>query len=96
MPGFELTGDAKAYWDALVSAKVISLVGIVEVVSGLALIFNKWGSLMSVILMSVPVNAVLFHATLDPGNIAPALVFLTLNIIALVGYKDNYAEMLRG
>lgn len=96
IPPFELAGDAQAYFGALISAKVLPLVGIVEIVAGLALIFNKWGALMSIILMSVSVNAVLFHITLDPGNIVPAIVLLVLNIIALVGYKASYTSLLKG
>tara|TARA_R110000772_G_scaffold89095_2_gene184845 strand:+ start:1120 stop:1494 length:375 start_codon:yes stop_codon:yes gene_type:complete len=85
-----MSADAGAYFGALTSAKVITLVAVVEVLAGLALLINKFGALMSVILMSVSVNAVLFHATLDPGNIAPAVVLLVLNIIVLYGYKDKF------
>ncbi|GMN10955.1 hypothetical protein MTsPCn9_27330 [Croceitalea sp. MTPC9] len=96
LPAFELTGDPLEYFSALSKSQTLNLVGVVEVVAGLALIFNKWGALMAVILMSISVNAVLFHATLDPANIGPAIGLLLLNIIALVGYKDKYADMLRG
>ncbi|MEX0290305.1 MAG: DoxX family membrane protein [Flavobacteriaceae bacterium] len=90
------TGDAGAYFGALMNSKTLILVALVEIVAGLALIFNKFGALMALILMSVSVNAVLFHATLDPGNIAGALVLLVLNIIVLFGYKDKYSELLNG
>lgn len=96
LPPPEMSGEAGAYFGALVSAKVVPhLVGIVEVAAGLALIFNKWGALMAVILMSVSVNAVLFHATLAPEGIGPALGLLLLNILALVVYKDRYSDILR-
>ena len=85
---------AGAYFGALMSAKVISLVAIVEIAAGLALIFNKYGALLAIILMSVSVNIVLFHATLDPENIAPGIVLLVLNIVALYGYKDKYKNLL--
>jgi len=92
----EMSADAGAYFGALVSTKTLMLVAIVEVVSGLALILNKYGALMSVILMSISVNAVLFHLTLDPGGIGGAAVLLVLNIIVLYGYKDNYKDLLKG
>lgn len=88
------TGDAGAYFAALSSAKVIALVGIVEIVAGLGLIFNKYGALLSLILMSISVNALLFHLTLDPANIAGAVVLLVLNIIALYNYRDSYKALL--
>ncbi len=84
------TGDAASYFEALMSSKTLMLVAIVEIAAGLALIFNKFGALMAVILMSVSINAVLFHATLDPANILGALVLLILNIIVLYSYKDKY------
>ena len=67
---------------------------IVEIVAGLALITNKFGALLALILMSVSVNAVLFHATLDPANSAGAVVLLVLNIAVLFGYKDHYKALL--
>jgi hypothetical protein len=66
----------------------------VEIVAGLALIFNKFGALMSLILMSISINAVLFHLTLEPGSSAGAIVLLVLNILAIVGYKDKYKDLL--
>jgi uncharacterized membrane protein YphA (DoxX/SURF4 family) len=96
LPAFELTGDSLDYFTALSKSQTLNLVGIVEVAAGLALVFDKWGALMTVILMSISVNAVLFHATLDPANIGPAIGLLLLNIIVLVGYKDSYSAMLKG
>lgn len=89
-----MSADAGAYFGALTSAKVMTLVGVVEIVAGLALILNKFGALLALILMSISVNAALFHATLDPGNIAPALALLVLNIAVLYGYKDKYKALL--
>ncbi|MET1260333.1 MAG: DoxX family membrane protein [Flavobacteriaceae bacterium] len=95
LPAFELTGDPLEYFTALSKSQHLTMVGVVETLAGLALIFNKWGALMAVVLMSISVCAVLFHATLDPPNIGPALALLVLNVLALVGYKDRYAEILK-
>ncbi len=89
------SGDAGAYFGALMSSKTLTLVAVVEIVAGVALILNKFGALMSLILMSVSVNAVLFHFTLDPGNSAGAVVLLVLNVVALIGYKDSYQGLLK-
>ena len=86
--------DAGAYFGALTSTKTLMLVAIVEIFSGLAIIFNKYGALMALILMSVSVNAVLFHATLDPANIMGALILIVLNILVIYGYKDKYKDLL--
>ncbi|MEM1338269.1 MAG: DoxX family membrane protein [Bacteroidota bacterium] len=94
LPDFELEGDALNYFMALGKSQTLNLVGVVETIAGLALIFNKWGALMALILMSVSVNAVLFHLTLDPPNIGGALVLLVLNIVVLIGYKNRYSGIL--
>ncbi len=94
IPFGEMSAEAGAYFGALSSAKVITLVAIVEIVAGIGLIFNKYGALLALILMSVSVNAVLFHATLAPEGIGPALALLVLNILALYGYKDSYKSLL--
>ncbi|MBT8183224.1 MAG: DoxX family membrane protein [Eudoraea sp.] len=96
MPMEEPTGDAAAYIGALMTSKTIMLVAIVEIVSGLALIFNKFGALMALILMSVSVNALLFHAFLDPGTILGAVILVVLNVLVLYGYKDKYKALLTG
>lgn len=90
----EMSAEAGAYFGALSSAKVITVVAIVEIVAGIALIFDKFGALLALILMSISVNAVLFHATLEPGSIMGALILLILNIIVLYGYKDKYKDLL--
>jgi len=90
----EMSKEAGIYFGALTSTKTLMLVAIVEVVAGLALLLNKYGALMSVILMSVSVNAVLFHLTLDLGGIGGAAVLLILNIAVLYGYKDKYKDLL--
>jgi len=90
------TGDAAVYFGALMSTKTLAMVGIIEIVAGLALLLNKFGALMALILMSISVNAVLFHATIDMPNIAGALVLLILNIVVLIGYKDSYKALLKG
>ena len=93
--GGDMSEEAMTYFGALSSTNTIQLVAIVEILAGLAFIFNKFGALLAIILMSVSVNAVLFHATLDSANIGPALGLLILNIIVLIGYKDRYKDLLR-
>ncbi|RNC89256.1 MAG: DoxX family membrane protein [Allomuricauda sp.] len=96
IPMGEMPEAAGSYFGALASAKVIPyLVGVVEIAAGVALLLNKYGALMALILMSISVNAVLFHATLAPDSIAGALLLLVLNVLAIVGYKDRYADLLR-
>lgn len=95
LPPIELDEAGQNYFMALTNTQTMTLVALVEIVAGLALLTNKFGALMSVILMSVSVNAVLFHATLAPEGIGPALGLLVLNVVALIGYKDQYKDLLK-
>ena len=94
LPLPELTGDAADYFTALSNSKTMILVGIVLVVSGLSLILNKYGALMALILMSISVNALLFHITLEPNGIIRTAILLILNIAVMISYKDKYKALL--
>lgn len=96
MDNSAMSEAAMGYMGGLASTKTVYLVAIVEIVAGLSLILNKYGALMALILMSVSVNAVLFHATLEPGTIYGSLILIILNIAVLIGYKDKYASLLAG
>lgn len=87
--------EAIGYWQALTTSKTMMLVAIVEMAAGLSLLINKYAALMMIILMSVSINAVLYHLTLDPSSTVMALVLLLFNIIMLVAYKDKYSALLK-
>ena len=87
---------AMGYWQALMASKTMTLVAVVEILAGLSILVNKYGALMMVILMSVSVNAVLYHITLDQGSLPMGAVLLVLNIVMLYGYKDKYKDLLTG
>lgn len=89
-----MSESALGYMQGLADAKTTYLVGLVEVLAGLSFLLNKYGALMALILMSISINAVLFHATLDPATIPGALILLVLNITVLIGYKDKYKALL--
>lgn len=95
MPPFELSANGNAYFSALINSKTLALVGVVEIIAGLAFLTNKFGALLAIILMSVSVNAVLFHAVLEPASIPGALVLFVLNILVLLGYKTKYKALLQ-
>ncbi len=86
---------AWGYWEAMNISKTMTLVAIVEVIAGLSLLLNKYTALTMLILMSISVNAVLYHATLDPESIIMAIVLLILNIYMLIQNKSKYEGILK-
>ena len=86
--------EAIGYWAALTVTKTMTVVAIVEIAAGIALLLNKYAALMMIILMSVSVNAVLYHLALDSANIIMAVVLIVLNIVMFYNYKDKYKNLL--
>lgn len=95
IPFPEMAPEANAYFQNLLSTYAMQLVGIVEIVAGLAFLFNKFGALMALILMSVSINAVLFHLFLDPPKIYGALILLILNVLFIYHYRAKYSALLK-
>lgn len=95
IPFPEMAPEANEYFGNLLSTGAMQLVGVVEILAALAFIFNKFGGLMALILMSVSINAVLFHIALDPEKIYGALVLLSLNISMLYFYRNQYKDLLK-
>lgn len=89
------TEAAVQYLQALEVTKTMLLVAILEIIAGISLLINKFGALFMVILISISVNAVLYHATLEPSTIPGSLILIVFNIVMLYGYKDQYRDLLR-
>lgn len=84
------------YWTALSASKTMTLVAIVEVLASLSLLIHTYGALIMLILMSVSVNALLYHATLDQVGLVMGATLLILNIIMLYACKYKYKDLLNG
>ena len=89
------TEDAVQYLEALDITQTMFIVAILEIVAGISLLINKFGALFMLILMSISINAVLYHATLEPSTIPGSLILLVFNIIMLFGYKNQYKDLLK-
>lgn len=96
LPPPELSGEAGAYFGALMSANVITIVAVLEILTGLAFISGRYVALALVINAPIAFNAFLFHASLDPAGIGPAALWMVLVIVLLIGHKDMYSELLKG
>ncbi|MFL1895608.1 DoxX family protein [Aquimarina sp. 2-A2] len=89
------TKGAIYFLKALTSSKTMMLVAIVEVTAGISLLANKFAALMMVILMSISVNAFLYHIKLDPKNWFIGVSLLAMNVVMLYFYRDSYKELLQ-
>jgi len=74
---------------------IFPLIAVIEIVSGLAFISNKFASFMVLIMAPVMVNALLAHLFLDPAGIGGAAFISFALIIIIIRNKDRYAEIFK-
>jgi len=72
----------------------MSIIGILEILGGLALVLNKYVPMALTILVAIMFNAFLFHALHDMGDIAGAVLGLLLVLILVYANKDRFSDLL--
>ncbi|MFT5102483.1 MAG: putative oxidoreductase [Candidatus Latescibacterota bacterium] len=104
MPDFDFTGylEAQYLFDALrfsgddpeaSKGYIMGLVGVIEVVVGLFLLFRKWVPFALVMLVPISINLVCFHAFVNLPNIGPAILVAVLNAYLMYKNWDAYRSM---
>ncbi|MCA9553916.1 MAG: DoxX family protein [Myxococcales bacterium] len=92
----ELTEPAAAFMGALVqTGYLLPLVKAIELLTGLALLGNRFVPLALVLLAPIMVNIVTFHVFLTPGDVAMPVVLLALQLFLAWSYRDAYGGVLR-
>lgn len=97
MPALELTGPSADFFGALIgSGYLFPLIGLVEILTGVALLNNRFVALGLVIMAPVTVNFMAFHLFLDLSpNMGPAILVFTLQLYLLFAYIDVYRPLLQ-
>ena len=94
MPMPEMTGDAGTLMGIYSTSGFFTIIGIIEVLGGLALIVGKFIPLALTFLIAVLFNAVLFHIFHFPEGIAPAIFGLVMGLIMVYAHKDRFSTFL--
>lgn len=95
LPPPELSGEAGAYFGAIASANVLTVVGILEIATGLMFLTGRYMGLALIINAAIAFNALLFHLSLDPAGSGPAALWVVLLIVIFIGIKDKFAEVMK-
>jgi len=66
---------------------------VVEIVSGLFLLINRYTALFTVILFPISLNIFLFHTLLMPSGMPMGLAVLILNLFLGYAYRAYYTGM---
>jgi len=66
---------------------------IIEVVSGIFLLINKYTALVLVIIFPITINIFLFHAFLEPSGLTMAVPMLLINLFLGYAYRKYYMPL---
>ena len=94
MPFPPIPGDGGILMGIYATSGFLKIVGVLEVVFGLALLLGKYVPLALTILIAIMFNAIIFHALHDPANIAGAILGIVLGIILVYANKDRFSSLL--
>ncbi len=95
MPMPEMTGPAQEFMMALVkSGYIMTIVAIVEIITGVLIIINRYQAFALLILFPVMLNAFLFHLFLDIEGIGGSLMALIFNTYLLFVNKEKFKAIL--
>lgn len=95
LPQPPLEPEAGAFLGALVTGKLLTIVKIVEVATGLALLANVFVPLSLALLAPAIVGIVAFHAVFDPAGLLIPLVLAALEVYLAWVYRGAFAPMLQ-
>lgn len=93
-PKHELSPTALGFLGGFVGAGYMTLIKVIELVAGLALIANRFVPLALALLAPIIVGILTFHARLVPGLAVPGGI-LVLELYLAWAYRDAFAPMLR-
>ncbi len=94
MPMPPLTPEAGEFMGALVkTGYMMPIVAVVEIITGLLILFNKYLPLALIIAFPVILNAFLFHLFLDVSGIGGAALTIILLIYQMVTQKKSYQPL---
>lgn len=91
-----LSPEALAFGNALKNSGYMNqMIALVQIVSGIALLANRFVPLALLLLAPFFVNAVLFHAFLEHSGLVPSLVFTALHLGVAWQRRESFASVLR-
>lgn len=88
-------GDALTYFQGINAVNMMPILGVLYLLSAIALASNKLVGLAIVILGAIAFNILIFHLQLDPGGIVPGLVLTILLVLTALGQKEKLMPLFR-
>ncbi len=89
-----IPGDGGTLMGIYASSGFMKLIGVLEILGGLALLIGKFVPLATTILLAIMFNAAVFHLLHDPANTMGAIIGLALGVLLVFGYKERFTSLL--
>lgn len=89
-----IPGDGGTLMGIYASSGFMKLIGILEILGGLALIIGRYVPLALIVMIGIMFNATVFHALHDIGGIAGAAVGLILGLVLVYALKTRFLSIL--
>lgn len=89
-----IPGDGGTLMGIYITSGFMAIVGVLEIVCGLALLVGKFIPIALTILIAIMVNAVLFHVFHDMANVAGSVLGLVLSLVLVYAYRDKFGTFL--
>jgi len=93
MPFPPIPGDGGTLMTIYATSGFMKIIGVLEIIFGLALILGKFVPMALTVLGAIMFNAFLFHALHDIGNIAGAVLGCILSLVLVYAYKDRFSSI---
>ena len=87
-------GDGGKLMQVYITSGFLKLVGVLELLGGLALLINKFVPLALTIITAIMFNATIFHGLHDPKGIGAAAVCLLLSVALVYANKERFSKLL--
>ena len=96
VPVPEISGDGGTLMNIFATSGFMSLIGILEIIGGLALLLKKFIPLTLTILIAIMFNALVIHILLDPDPVGSvgAAFGLILGLANVYAYKERFSSLL--
>ena len=87
--------EALAVLGGLVTSKILTVVKVLELLAGIALLGNRFVPLAATILAPIIIAITIVHVTVLPSGLPLAVVLIALELVVAWSYRSAFAPMLR-
>ncbi len=94
LPMPEIAGDGGTLMGIYMSSGFMTIIAVLEIVFGLALIINKYVPLSLTILIAIMFNALIFHILHDMGGIGGSVLGMILGLLLVYANKGRFKDLL--